>query len=530
MMLSVAGLCLRPEYQSTMENNTVLLTEQYSNKIVDSLLKKNPALDLIRSNEAAEFKNSKVLVSYQQLSDPTVKIKAVVGNGIPEYAMASVGAKFEYYPPKPSSGVTNLYLPKDVQRNNEYHIQGNFFNTKDSVKLFLENAGNKTDSIQLGRGLHRFDLRFTPRANGNLIYHLRSSDDHIVRPIPLHVNPERPLNILVLQGYPTFEIQYLKTFLADKHHQLALRYQLSKAVFRFEYANRKSLAVHRINQSSLTEFDLLISDTETLSKLSAPERAAITDAIKHGLGFLATFPATPKSIQLEFLPINFKKTLHDTTTLKIGSSTYSLPAIPLRPNISETISSVTTNRTGALSGYTYMDKGRIGFQLLQETYRLVLSGDTVNYGRLWSSLIDGISRTNEKNSEILLDQNVPIYTDEPFNAKMISSESKPSLFADGISVPLIEDEAIDDIWHLKLWAGRPGWHQLSLDRDAAQYFVFNDGDWRDLRAASTIESNHVASAQLTASKASTTNMPYPPIYFYMMFVIAAGCLWLAPKL
>ncbi|MEP6735139.1 MAG: hypothetical protein ABJA70_06445 [Chryseolinea sp.] len=95
MMLSVAGLCLRPEYQSTMESNTVLLTEQYSKKIVDSLLKKNPALDLIRSNEAAEFKNSKVLVSYQQLFDPTVKIKAVVGNGIPEYAMASVGAKFE---------------------------------------------------------------------------------------------------------------------------------------------------------------------------------------------------------------------------------------------------------------------------------------------------------------------------------------------------------------------------------------------------------------------------------------------------
>ena len=535
MMLALTGLLFKPGYQTKKSSNIILLTANYSAKQVDSILLDHPDLKLMHLERTAPYKNSRQLL-HDELPERANEIKIVTGQGLPRYLLDNLetGA-FRFVSAPLPEGITNLIVSEHniINRKNSITATVNSRYGKGWIKL--NGPGGKEDSVAIkNKGQNDLELAFLPKHSGELLYSLSIHDGNTQYKeiLPVTVDQDRPLQILFLLSYPTFEAQNLKSFLAGKNHSIVLRYRLSKNNFRYEYINHDQIKIDRLAPAILGNIDLLITDGEIMSSLSSAEKAALEKSIFSGLGLLHLTPITTKSLA-EFFPFQRTTVKSDTAILRIGTKSLSFPASKLRITPTPPTIAVQKNKTGILSGYTFRGAGKIGFQLLQETYPLALSGDSISYAELWSSLLEKISRSRSEPSKIKIVTPFPWYENEPIDIEVISSTENISLSADSIPLPLKENVSFDNIWFARTWAGNPGWHLLETgDGTSLHYYVSGPTEWKALSLVNQQDENKIAAHQALEqrSEEKDSQEKIPPFIFYIIFILAAGFIWLAPKL
>jgi hypothetical protein len=335
--------------------------------------------------------------------------------------------------------------------------------------------------------------------------------------------------ILFLQQYPTFETRYLKQMLGKKHN-LLFRYELSKNIFRFERINNPAKEFQRVSTEVLSEFDLLILDTDAFHQLSSNEIKAITNSVKNGLGVIFLFNDQPGKSVKSFLPFDVQSYNSDTAQFQLATKKIMLPAWPME--VKSEVVPILRNKNRILSGYANDGFGKIGFQLLQETYRLSLEGDSLSYVNLWSDLLEKVVRTKQESFKVNVSNNFPIYPDEPVTIEIIANEDLPNLIVDSVSTPLAEDELIDGLWKAKVWFDKPGWQNIQIDGHASDIPVYVSPvtEWNSLSAANTIRrTQRVSSADQKTSVVQSSYSPVNPVIFYLLFLLCFGVLWLLPK-
>jgi hypothetical protein len=388
--------------------------------------------------------------------------------------------------------------------------------------------------LLLNKGQSHFRLSFIPKQAGNFSYAISIKDGarEDVETIPVYVEGSRTLNILFLLHYPTFEIQYLKSFLAKKKHGVVLRYQISRNNFRSEFLNHDPLQLNRLTSDMMANFDLVITDGDALKELSQTEKATLKKSIQSGLGLLNLSPTFPNNGRDIYLPVKVLPVKTDTAILRVGTNVVRTAASRLRLAPDPSVTAVLQNKSGILAGYTFAGAGKISFQFLHETYRLTLSGDSLAYGELWSPLIEEIAKPRIEKSKINLITPFPYYQDEPIDVQVISSHDSPALFDDNIGIPLIEDVRIDGVWHGRTWASSDGWHLLeTADGVSLPYFVSKSNNLRTLSITDQLEQNKMKRrAFIEESGKVVVWKEVPPAFFFLLFLISAGLLWLAPKL
>jgi hypothetical protein len=378
-------------------------------------------------------------------------------------------------------------------------------------------------------------LDFSPKQSGALTYSLVVRDSARVsttEPLPIVVEKENELRILVLASYPTFELQHLKRFLTDHNHRMVLRYQVSKNVFRYEFNNHERIAADRITPALLREFDLLIADEATIEGLGTPVAIQLTQAVRAGLGLITIGYPTRRRGQSSLFPFKGVAVQRDTAVLQISTESKTLAARPFRIVPSERITPLLENKGGLLTGVSSMGSGKIGFQLLTDTYRLALVGNSIAYSFVWTPFIEQVARPLDQPATIAIASAFPIYENEPIEIRLISLQEQPDLSADGISIPLREDALVDNFWHGRIWMEEPGWHALTANGIEQSYFVAEPGKWEALAAANRIRFNRLAS-QSTSAPTRLAAREWSDIsleYAFLLFLLAAGFLWLAPKL
>jgi len=535
MMLALTGLLFKPGYQTKKSSNIILLTPNYSAIKVDSILVNHPDLMLMHLEQTSPYKNSTRLFQ-EDLPERANEIKIVIGQGLPRYLLDSFETKaFHFIPTASPEGITNLFVSSHniINRKNTITATLNSIDGKGWIKM--SSPGGKEDSVAIkNKGQNDFELAFLPKHSGELLYSLsiHDGDTEYEEILPLTAEQERPLQILFLLSYPTFETQHLKTFLARKNHSIVLRHQLSKNNFRYEYVNHDQIRIDRLTPALLENIDLLITDRETMSSLWSTEKAALKKSIFSGLGLLHLTPINSKSLT-EFFPFQGTTVKSDTAILQIGAKSLSFPAAKLRITPTLPTIPVQKNKTGMLSGYTFRGAGKIGFQLLQETYTLALSGDSIPYAELWSSLLESISRSRSKPSKIRIITPFPWYENEPIDIEVISSKENISLSADSIPLPLKENVSFDNIWSARTWAGTHGWQLLETsDGTSLRYYVSGPTEWKTLSIVNQQNENKISSRQDLEHRTEKIDSreEIPPLIFYIIFLLTAGFIWLAPKL
>ena len=235
MMLALAGIFLRPSYEVEKSSSIILLTSDYDQNKVDSLLQLNRAATLVHTEETKAYKSSKP-ISYSEL--PTIQhdIQFVVGEGLPNHALDLVDHKtFQFIPSNKTEGITQLHIDESILANRKNTINGLYFNELGKTRIVLKGPAGMEDSILIEKtGEQQFLLSFQPKQSGNVSYELilnKIDGNTSSEILPLHIEESKPLRILFLQSYPTFETQYLKNFLTAKGHQLVFAISFLKTIF-----------------------------------------------------------------------------------------------------------------------------------------------------------------------------------------------------------------------------------------------------------------------------------------------------------
>lgn len=537
VLISILGILLRPAYRLGQETSGIaILTPGYSKNQIDSLLTAHPQLLLIRTPDSEIYSPSETLKTYFELTALQDQIKFIAGEGLPYHALELIPAcKFQFLPAESPVGIQQLNLPQNIKANQQAFIEG-IIKSNITTTLLLSGAAGKEDSATVQPGLTSFRLRFKPKEAGTFVYKLQYRDQagYKTEQIPVVVKEGERLNILLLQKFPTFETRQLKNFLAENGNRLTLRYQVSKNNFRYEYANTTPLQFTSLTPPLLEAFDLVIIDSDALETLRPSEKISMEKSIKGGLGLILLPLKADESDQIRkrFIPISFKKITKDTAHL--GTKPEVLPRLSIQIQPSASVFSVVKNKTDVLSAYTFIGIGKTGIQLLQETYRIALEGNTETYASLWSPLIEKTARKQTEKFRIKILTDFPVYENEPMDVEVISTtEIHPRLTDDGMLLPLTEDVRIDNLWFGNTWVGIPGWHQLTADSTTHHYFVSCRHTWESLRLTNQLHANTIAST--TWAKAGHINTlslqnQMSPVIFFILFLLASGFLWLAPKL
>jgi hypothetical protein len=535
MMMALTGLFLKPSYSAKKTADIILLTPEYASEKVDSVLARHPELTLMHLEETIPYKNSKRFFE-EDFSERAGEIKIVIGQGLPIYQLSNIeGNVFKFIPAQLPEGITDLFVSDQNVIDRKNIIKGKFYSRHGKSWLHLIGPGGKEDSTAVtNSGSSDFELSFVPKQVGEVLYTLTVRDSTMTYDeiLPVHVRPQTPLRVLFLHSYPTFETQYLKNFLARKNNQLILRYQMSKNNFKYEYVNHDQISVDRITPEVLKNIDLIITDEGALASLASSEQAAIQKSIFSGLGLLHLTPVTGKRLS-NFFPFQTTSVRSDSANFKIGSKSFSLPADRVRIEQNDSTKAIQKNEVGILSGYTFRGAGKIGFQLLRETFRFALSGDSNAYAEVWSPLLEQVARSTVNTSKIKIITPFPWYENEPIDIEVLSSTESISLADDSVSLPLREDLVFDNIWHARTWAGKSGWHQLETgDGTILSYYVSNPTEWKALSTVNKRNANRFSAQEDVNLKSEKIEAmeKIPPLIFYITFISAAGFIWLAPKL
>lgn len=533
---ALACLALNPHRRAEKSSDIILLTADFASRTLDSLADANSAAQVYKLADAAGAPNA-TLLTYRELKDLRGNIH-VLGQGLPEYMLEYLeSTAVHFYPAKPSGGITGLDLTRVYTANRVNTLSGTCYATGTRI-LKLQAGGITLDSVQLKKGVHQFSVSFTPKAAGQYVYELTENDslgNVLTRePLPVDVKPQQPLSILFLNNFPTAEIRFLKNYLETQQHKLTLRYTISKDRYRTEFVNTKQQTISRITEPILKNFDLVITDASSLASLSGQERNAIEQAIASGLGMLTVIdnPA-PATAVLKFLRSNVSSIKSDSASITINQTRLKFPATAVAVASDERQTSLLKDIHGrVVSGYIQHGFGKNGFSLLSNTFTLQLSGQPETYATLWSEMISALARKEQKPYDLAWLTSFPVYPDEPIEFQVTSASGKPTVLIDSVEVPLSEHSLIDHVWYGKLWAGRTGWNSLTIRQstDTYNFFVSQAGEWNRLRVSHQQKAMQKMISGQHDDQKEVVRQAIPRAIFFVLFVLAAGFLWLAPKL
>lgn len=528
-ILAITALLFRPQLRTEKSNSIILLTNNFDRKKTDSITEQYPKSYLYSLPNLKPYRESKTLQSIHELSALKNDIDFVIGNGLSNSAFDLISDQdFQYISSELPEGIVDLQIKNPIIINRENSILGSVNFLKENQKIILSGPGGKEDSLTIGKtGIQNFSLTFTPKQTGNFLYTLTVAGKS--EQLPIQVIEHSASNILFLQQYPTFETRYLKQMLGKKHN-LLFRYELSKNIFRFEKINNPGKEFQRISEDVLNTFDLLILDTDAFHQLSSNEIKAVKNSIKNGLGVILLFNELPGKNIRSFLPYQIAAFDGDTAQFNLSGKKRVLPAWPLEVGTEST--AILGNKNRTLSGYANDGFGKVGFQLLQETYRISLEGDSLSYVTLWSDLLEKVVRTKQDAFKINVTNTFPIYADEPVTIEVIANAEAPEFYLDSVSVPMTEDPLIDGLWKTKIWFDKPGWQNLRVEGQSitTPVYVSADTAWQSLSSANNIRrTQSIASAAETNSKVIYSYSPVNPVIFYLIFLLCFGGLWLLPK-
>ncbi len=514
----------------------ILLTEGYDKTKADSLIKSDVSIKVFTTTGAARYAGASA-IDINEVGT-IANLRAVLGHGLPVDGLRLLPSSgFLFIPGTSPRGVTQIIIPEKIRPQQLSVIQGHAdVGAETFVKLV--GPGGPEDSTRVNSNAGDFKLHFRPRQPGLFLYSLVLKNSSMFQSgsVPLEVKEENKLKILFLQKFPTAETRALKNYLTEKGHAVAIRYQVSKTNFNYEFSNLPAQQLTRLTPELLASFDVLFVDNYLFDEIGDGEKGAISKSIKDGLGvivFVDKFSARDNVIN-SLLPIKAQKAQADTAHIRLGNNKlYQLPAIPLSIPPIANVQSILQTKTRVLSGYVYSGFGKVGFQLLRETYRIKLEGNSDDYAFIWHDLIERTARMKPVKFKLVLNNTFPYTVNESLLIDVLSDGTQPTLISDKTFVPVEEDVILDDVWHAQIWATDPGWHSIVVkgDSSALNYFVSDTTEWKSLRQVRHQKANLVFSRRALADPGPIDKIKViNPVIWYVLFVLSAGFLWLAPKL
>ena len=466
----------------------------------------------------------------------------VLGHGIKTYDLWQFNSiETTYIRGNDIKGITKFHYNLKNRVGNTANFKGNYINARKGDKLFLESpSGALIDSMTLSSDkTQEFELSADLKASGRFLFQLIEKDslNTIIskNPIPVSVAKANQLSILIINEFPTFETKYLKNYLSKKGHQVLIRSQLTKDRFKYEYFNMSKRSSVAFDQETLKKFDLLLIDANSLNSLSRGTINSIKRTIvDQGLGVFIQPDQEFFNANNRLTPFKFQKDNSISSTLKdwprINLTTY-----PYRFRAEFSLQSIQSSSTKTLSAYTNLGIGRIGTSILQNSFELVLNGHSDIYQEVWSSILGDLSRKELLNTEWNIH---PLFAfeEEPMDFEIRARVDQPIIMTEeNAFIPITQDVDIRSLWRGTMYPKDIGWNHLELEQDSLSkldYYVARTNSWQSLKAYTTSKANlRYFNNKITSSvKTADSLLEIDPVWYFSIFLLCVGYLWLEPKL
>ena len=528
-VLSLAVLALKPAFPRKTNNaQAAIITPGHKMFQLDSLERLNPGLKVFEYTPNCDF--GKDFKDYQQFF--------VLGQGIEPFDFWRFENKSVLFlPGEIPNGVNRLHYAQENRRGNDLNVVGNYKNSQKGNRLILADpAGNKMDSVVFAeKKPAQFQLGTSLKVSGNFVYALKELDSlgNLLNsdPLPVSVQEKVPLNVLVLNAYPSFETKYLKNFLAEGKHRLLVRTQISKDRYKTENFNREKTAISTITEENLKDFDLLILDVYSLRSLSGNQKMVLEGAVHNGLGVFVQ-PEEDFSTISKFLSMDLQK--DGLTAIELDE----FPGVPFTKypfQVADQFGpeSIQTSAGKPIGFYKKSGKGRIGTTLLASTFQLVLNGNEAVYRKVWSDLASRIARREGMGLE-WEGEGFRATKNEPYRFKVRTSLKAPRIFdAQGNAIPVRRDLELDDLWYGVYYPKKTGWNILMSPQDSVaklKFFVTEASNWKSVHATQKYRENQIL-FDSTNSGLTTSNETeaISPFWFFLCFLLCLTFLWVEPK-
>ncbi|WP_343524296.1 hypothetical protein [Pedobacter sp.] len=484
-------------------------------------------------------------LSYFLKSNPKIRKLDIYGYGLSKADLENIkGYQVNFHPSVNPNGIIAAHWPAKLKTSDALNVQGTYQNTGNQpVKLVFKGLGKPVDSTTVEAGTNKsFSFKTYPKQTGKAVYELISlqkNDTLAKEPVPVEVNDQAPMKVLILASFPDFEYKFLKNWLYENQYPLAFRSQISKNKFASDFLNMDSVNLNQVNAGLLKKFDILIIDEEELAAISPVERSSIALAVDNGMGLLIRItgskPLTTlsgKSTRFEIPPLKGK-----TLNLTLAEDHFRFSPLPLeqglflRPNQNE--QSIVTDVSGKtvlssnISGY-----GKISISSISSTYNWILSGEKTDYATYWSKLLASAARKRNDIQSVNIIPQFPVVNQRMRIITDLSvADKSPALKIDGVQLHPRQNMELPFQWDALYWPQNSGWANLQVNQTVGQLYIYEKNDWRALKYQQTLNDTHQFIKDLIKNDtkiklADTVITEEISIWwFFTGFLLAAAFLW-----
>ena len=476
----------------------------------------------------------------------------VFGNGFNPETLAMFNPHPLVYHASPARpAISAVYWKQAIETGEKLHVQGMYHNTGGQpVKIVLQAFGVNKDSATIAADTQQlFELQTIPVYAGRAVYSLITiaGNDTLCRePVPAETKATVPLQLLVMSSSPDFDNTYLKNHLSQNGYQVTVITDISTNKKDKQFLNmparNKGIP---LTGDYLNSFDVLMTDQETLQKISPPEFAAVRSAVQDkGMGLVIKMDGhyNALSFYTKFFPVK---------TLPPGKEQY----LQLRSGSADSnrykIKITDPAGIGAVDGSQVLlqdaqsniyasaflyGSGKIIGTTLQNTYSMALAGNLAAYRQLWWLLLNKAAKkiypeeTTRMHPAISF-ANHPVQMELENNGLML-----PRATAGNTVIFLQQDALLPYAWHGMYWPVEAGWQEMPATvSSAGGWYVYKPGDWQQLMD----HTNRAATEKYTAAHPVSISADKPADNrttgnwrLYLLIVFFASCifLWVEQKI
>ncbi|MBF9237310.1 hypothetical protein I2I05_07860 [Hymenobacter sp. BT683] len=533
----------------------ILLTEGYHPDTLRQLVRRLGAgTPLWYYGSGAAPVRARPLASLLTLAEqrPALQRLHVVGRGLAVADLSALGnLAVQLHPAATFTGFQTALWNQKLALGEAVRVEGTVAWTKSSSPAWvcLRAAGTVRDSVRLAAGNGAFQLRYLPKAAGRALYALELRRDGqllATEPVPVEITTTTLPAILLLTATPSFEFKFLKNYLGEAHYPVALRTTVSRGMVQTDFVNQPARVLNRLTPDLLRSHALVVADGPTLAGLSGAEAQALQAAIGAGwLGLVvladaAPLPrAVPTRTDFAILPRAAAQAVPQVLTWPDAPAA-ARTAIPAQLRPAATLHSLVTGPGQALVAASR--RAGLGFvvvSLVPETFRWALQGQQSIYASFWNRLLTAATPPAQAAATWHAGTPWPRPL-RPLTLHLSAAlpEVQPtvSLASGGATVRLAlrQDTRLPEWSTGFFWPATAGWHQVrGPGRTAHNFYVFPDSAWQ----GPELQQRQQAIAQRTAAThagppptAGIVQVPWPAAWFFGIFLLAAGYLWLEEKL
>ncbi|MCJ8163923.1 hypothetical protein MKJ04_03655 [Pontibacter sp. E15-1] len=545
--------------QAISPGTAILLTEGYNPDTLRQLLGQAQAKPEVYSYRTSADKATPLESLYLlRKKQPGLVRVHLLGYGVRGAELQALhGLQVKAHLAAEAEGMAAVHWPESVTLGEAVEVSGRYkVAGKNGARLYLQAAGQAQDSaVATADTTTRFGLRYTPKQTGQFIYTiLRKSGGttDTLGQVPVQVKPVKALGVLLLASSPLFEFRFLKNHLAAQQHGVALRTAVSKGIYQQEWLNMPRTSLDRLTPKLLQQFDVVLTEPQALQLLSATERATLQRAVtEEGLGVLtiSNAPATQRSTAFFTSFQMERRSRQDARSTRASwadNAPASVTAAPYSLVRTTAVTGLVAGQPGQLlAAAKRAGWGKVALSLVPQTFPWQLEGQQAVYASYWASLLSGVARQEVQDRFWQLsDPQVPqpnqpltlTFTDytTPYPALPAATVMR---LADSstVDLPLAQNPVQPAQFSGTFRPHRSGWHRAQAP-DTAPYFFFvqDTSDWvfADLQARRQETQAFLAQQQAspTADGAiAYTQKPLPLLWFFLLFVLSSGFLWLEEK-